>query len=868
VTRIAPGSLRFEHLREPLGVGTATPRISWRVEDAPQGWEQTAREIEAHDPESGALAWTTGRVSSSLSVLVPWAGPPLQSRQRLAVRARAWGPGGEATGWSQPAIVEAGLLSPADWIGRFVGPAWEETAGEPRPCPYLRKEFHGRAGLARARLYATALGVYEVEVNGRRVGDHVLAPGWTSYDHRLRYQAFDVTTLIREGPNAIGAVLGDGWYRGRIGFPGQSGEDLWGERLAFLAQLELTYADGTRAVVATDSSWRASTGPLLASSLYDGESYDARREMPGWSSPGFDDAGWEGVVEVERDLATLVAPEGPPVRRVEAIEPASVAAMPSGATLVDFGQNLAGVVRLTVEGPPGTEVTLRHAEVLERGELCTRPLRGAKATDRYILRGGGLETWEPRFTYHGFRYAEVSGWPGEVQPGALRAVVCHSDLERTGWFECSEPLLNRFHENVVWSMRSNFFDVPTDCPQRDERLGWTGDIAVFAPAACYLYDTAGFLSTWLADLAADQDAGGGVPVVVPDALGRRDPARIPFRGLQAIWGDAAVIVPWVLYERYGDEGILARQYASMKAWIDAVARAIGPARRWEDGFQLADWLDPAAPPERPAQAMTDPHLVATAYFAHAAGLLAKAAAVLGHGADADRYATLAAEVRDAFRHEYVTPSGRLVSDSQTAYALALAFGLVDGEEERAVAGRRLEALVRRNDYRVGTGFAGTPIILDALCLAGAEEAAVRMLLTRECPSWLYPLTMGATTVWERWDSLRPDGSVNPGQMTSFNHYALGAVADFIHRRIGGLAPLEPGYRRFEVAPIAGLEVTWAKARLRTPYGLAAVEWRREDGRLELDVTVPPSARAVVRPPAGGPSLEAASGAHHWSLPLR
>ncbi|HEY7801043.1 MAG TPA: alpha-L-rhamnosidase C-terminal domain-containing protein, partial [Dehalococcoidia bacterium] len=468
-------------------------------------------------------------------------------------------------------------------------------------------------------------------------------------------------------------------------------------------------------------------------------------------------------------------------------------------------------------------------------------------------------------TYHGFRYVEVDGWPGTLTADAIAGVVCHSDMERTGSFECSDAVINRFHENVVWSMKSNFFDVPTDCPQRDERLGWTGDITVFSPAACFLHDVAGFLTSWLADLAADQHESGVVPVVVPDVLSRRRAERgaLLDEAAQAVWGDAAVIVPWVVYERYGDSRILEAQYESMRRWVDAVARQAGPTRLWSRGFQFADWLDPAAPPEDPQRAMTDPHLVATAYFSHVAGVLSTIAGMLGHADDRDRYGALSEEAAAAFRREYVTASGRIVSDTQTAYALALRFGLLETAEQRQRAGRRLASLVRRNGYRVGTGFAGTAHVLDALCDAGETEAAFRMISERACPSWLYPVTMDATTVWERWDSLLPDGRVNSGQMTSFNHYALGATADWLQRRVGGLAPLEPGYRRIEVRPQFGAGIASAKTELETPYGRASSSWRLDGTQMELEVAVPPNTRARVVPPAGSAPIDVGSGTHRW-----
>ncbi len=851
--------LRVEHRRDALGLGTAHPRLSWIVATGATGWRQAAYEIAA-EGDSGRPRGQTGRIESDQSVLVAWPFAPLASRERLVVRVRVWGVDGRSSDWSAPRSLEAGLLHPTDWTARFVTPAWDEDTTRSQPSPFLRREFAVRGPVRKARLYLTALGVYEAQLNGAVVGDHVLAPGWTSYNHRLRYQTFDVTSLLREGRNAIGAILGDGWYRGRLGWGGGR-RNVYGDRLALLAQLEIEYIDGTADRVVTDESWRAATGPILASDLYDGETYDARRERPGWSAPGYDDRDWAGVRLLDRDLATLVAPTGPPVRRTELVRPVAITTSPSGQTIVDFGQNLVGRLRLTVRGEAGQTVTLRHAEVLENGGLCTRPLRHAAATDRYTLQGGGPETWEPRFTFHGFRYAEVSGWPGALGSDDLVAVVCHSDLERTGWFECSDPLINRLHENVVWSMRGNFLDVPTDCPQRDERLGWTGDIQVFAPTACFLYDTAGFLTSWLADLAADQSVTGVVPFVVPNIMdGPLPPA--------AAWGDAAVIVPWVLYQRFGDAGILADQFASMRAWVDHVAGVAGERYLWDEGFQFGDWLDPSAPPDRPGDARTDRYLVATAYFARSAELLGRAAGALGRTEDEARYLALAARVRQAFADEYVTPSGRVVSDSSTAYALALQFGLLRDDRQRRHAGERLAALVRENGYRVSTGFVGTPLLCDALCDVGEVDAAFRLLTQRECPSWLYPVTMGATTVWERWDSLRPDGSVNPGQMTSFNHYALGAIADWLHRVVGGLAPAAPGYRRLEVRPHLGGGLTHARARHQTPYGLAESAWRIEGDQVNLEVVVPPNTSARVTLPASDAEpVEVGSGTHRWSYPI-
>jgi alpha-L-rhamnosidase len=846
--------LRCELRDDALGIGTTAPRLSWVTDTQIPNWRQAAYEIEVDDRDSAQL-WSSGRVESPESVLVAWGAPPLVSRQRCSARVRVWGSDPGASAWSDPLSIEVGLLAAGDWSARFITPDWDEDTSHAQPCPMLRRDFQVRGPVAQARLHVSSLGAHEIELNGAAVGDHVLAPGWTSYHHRLRYQTFDVTALLRSGDNAIGALLGDGWYRGTLGFGGGR-RNVYGDRLALLAQLEVTYVDGTSEIISSDDRWRAATGPTLASDIYNGETYDARLEPHGWSAPGYDDRDWFAVRLLEQDLGVLVAPTGPPVRRTELVPPVEIRTSPSGRTIVDFGQNLVGRLRITVEGAAGTTITLRHAEVLEDGELCTRPLRNAACTDRYTLSGRRVETWEPRFTFHGFRYAEIDGWPGDLGAESVVAVVCHSDMERTGWFECSDDLVNRLHENIIWSMRGNFLDVPTDCPQRDERLGWTGDIQVFSPTATFLYDAAGFLTSWLGDVAADQYESGVVPMVIPDIL--------PFRSVPtAAWSDAAVIVPWALYQRYGNTAVLAGQYVSMCAWVDHVTELAGESRLWDRGFQFGDWLDPAAPPDRPREAQTDGHLVATAYFAHSTALLARTARVLGFEDDQSRYETLATEIRGAFRREYVSDAGRLVSDTPTAYALALQFDLLDGDDQRRHAGDRLARLAHQNEYRIATGFVGTPLICDALCDAGHTDTAFRLLMERACPSWLYPVTMDATTIWERWDSMLPDGSINPGDMTSFNHYALGAVGDWLHRTVGGLAPAAPGYRRIAIRPQPGGGLTWGRSRHRTPYGIAECAWRIEGTRLNVHATIPPNTTADVTLPGAAEPFEAGSGEHDW-----
>jgi alpha-L-rhamnosidase len=855
-----PTAPTVEHHREPLGIGEPTPRLSWTLSGAPDGWLQSHYEIEVDDHVGAPVRY---RRDSADQVLVPWPADALTSRARRSVRVRVSGavPGSRApelSEWSDSTEMEAGLLEPADWSAVMVTQDWDDDVATDNTPPRLRGTVALRAQPVRARLYATAHGLYELELNGTRVGDAALAPGWTSYSHRLRYQTYDVTDLLRSGNNVIGAWTADGWYRGRIGFRGGT-RNLYGDRIALLAQLEVTYRDGTTQVFGTDTSWRSAEGPIRLASLYDGERYDARDEQPGWSAAGFDDSTWRAVRTVERDPATLVAPMGPPVRCTEEVPPVAVLTSPSGKTILDFGQNLVGRLRISVRGERGHTLRLRHAEVLQDGELYTRPLRLAAATDEYTLRGGERETWEPRFTIHGFRYAELTGWPGQLAPGDVVARVYHTDMTRTGWFECSDPALNRLHENVRWSMRGNFVDVPTDCPQRDERLGWTGDIQVFAPTAGFLYDCAGMLSSWLADVAAEQEPDGTVPWYVPYIPG--GPMWTPNRP-GAVWGDVAVLTPYDLYIGFGDREVLRAQYESAKKWIECVDRLAGPDHLWNEGFQLGDWLDPSAPPDDPADAKADRYLFASAYFAHSTARLAEIAALIGESADAQRFAALAQDIRTAFWNAYGRPHGRTSDDAAASYSLALVFDLIPAEQ-RAAAGARLAELVANAGYRISTGFAGTPVIADALSATGHLDTAYRLVLQRECPSWLYAVEMDGTTIWERWDSMLPDGTVNPGQMTSFNHYALGAVADWLHRVVGGLAALEPGYRRLRIAPRPGGGLTSCTVRHQTPYGPAEVSWTVQGATLTVRATVPTGVSAVVDLPGRDP-FTVTSGTHEFT----
>jgi alpha-L-rhamnosidase len=731
-------------------------------------------------------------------------------------------------------------------------------------APLLRSEFgleDGHGPITRAMLHATAQGVFEAYLNGRPVSDDVLSPGWSSYEWRLRFRSYDVTSLLQPR-SVLGLALGNGWFRGRLGWSG--GRALYGKELAALAQLEIEFSDGHVQTVVTDESWAAGPSAVVFNDLYDGQAIDARRYSDAWLEPGFSDEAWTGVHPAELDFSTLTPYIGPPVRRQEELRPITIWTSPAGKTLVDFGQNLVGWVRASVQGPAGTTITLRHAEVLEKEELGTRPLRTAEATDRFIL-SGSEDTFEPTFTFHGFRYVEVDGWPGELTSDALTAFVVSSELRRIGEFECSNEMLNQLHRNVVWSLRGNFLDLPTDCPQRDERLGWTGDIAVFAPTATYLFDVDDLLRDWLRDLAAEQQAADGrVPPVVPDILKYVErPKTWPVPDATAIWSDAAIWVPWSLWWAYGDRQVLTDQFDSMVAHVRRIESLLSTTGLWEGGFQFGDWLDPTAPPEEPLLTKADDGVVATACLYRDAHILRDAATLLGRHEDAEYFGSLAERTRAAFNEHYVRPEGVIHSDAETTYALAIVFGLLDPEDEQ-VAGDRLDELVAKSGNHIQTGFAGTPFITHALTKTGHLDTAYRLLLQTECPSWLYPVTMGATTIWERWDSMLPDGTINPGQMTSFNHYAFGAVAYWMHQIIGGIAPLEPGYSRVLIAPQPGGDIQWARSSLESRHGTISVAWSRDgDGPIELEVVVPEGVTALVQLP-GTQERELDGGQHDLS----
>ncbi|PMD29240.1 glycoside hydrolase family 78 protein [Hyaloscypha variabilis F] len=861
----------FEHHHSGLGLSQPKPRVSWQFstgsnQEPVADWIQTAYELELTSPSTGKV--NVYHADSEQSVLVPWPAAALSSRECVTVR---W------TEWGESAIAEVALLHRSDWKASFVTSSQRFGDGPLQPVRF-RKDFAippEFTSAFKARLYITSLGVHDAYINGKPVSDVCFAPGWTSYKHRLNYSVYDVTSLLStEGTNTISAEVGEGWYATRLGF--KAGRRFcYGDELAVMAQLEIASPNSTDTFgVFSDGSWLCGPSSIQSSELYDGEVIDMRQEYLDWNSIGA--AGMSGKTKIlPWTSAALVSPDAPPVRVTESRSPVEIFFSKSGKVIVDFGQNLVGKLQVkSVLLPKGAHLSFKHAEVMEHGELGVRPLRFAKATDTIIGSGERITDWTPRFTFHGFRYVQVDGWPsvsGQPQKEDLSALVMHSDLKHRGFFNCSNGSVNQLHKNIVWSMRGNFLSIPTDCPQRDERLGWTGDIQVFCPSANYLFDTTGMLGNWLEDVAAEQleDGRGGIPpLVVPDVLPRNWP-HIP----QAVWDDVTILTPNDLYQYSADTELLRRQFVSMQTWLDnGVDR--GDDGLWNpEQWQLSDWLDPAAPPDDPGSSRTDDVLVADAYLVHVTKVFAHICEKLGKRSLSAKYAADSAKLKTQFQHKYITPYGNLMSNSQTGVALAIQFDLYATTEHRTVAANSLCKLVRRARFNIATGFAGTPAILHALTTVKLPQIAYRMLLEKSCPSWLYPVTMGATTIWERWNSMLPDGTINPGQMTSFNHYALGAVADWLHGSVGGISPLEPGWKVVKVRPVPGGNVTSAEVSFDGPYGVVSCSWKLEgNDHFTMTLVVPPNSTAVVTLPSeisnsvsdeDEPSRQVGSGRHHF-----
>lgn len=835
--------LRIEYLNNPVGIDEMAPRFFWKLDTERHNTNQTAYQLRVslntEFPNTSEAIWDTGEIPSSQSIQIVYQGPELQSKTLYYWQVRVWDNHGRVSPWSETAFWEMGLLSQHEWVAKWIEPAWEEDHSKPQPSPMFRKEFQLNKQIASARAYVSSLGLYELHINGKRIGDQVFTPGWTSFNNRVQYQTYDITNMLTNGENAIGIMLGDGWYRGFIGWGTQ--RNYYGTSLAFIARLDVTYTDGSKEVLLTDESWKGSTGPIVYSDIYKGEYYDARLEKQGWTRPGYQDQDWRFAKIVETPPSgKLIAPQGPAIRKIQELYPIDVVVTPQGDTVFDLGQNLVGWIRLQVSGPRGTKITLRHAETLDKdGNFYTENLRSADQVNHYILRGEGVEIWEPRFSFQGFRYVAISGYPGELKPEAITGVVIHSDMEPTGHFDCSHALVNQLQHNIIWGQKGNFLDVPTDCPQRDERMGWTGDIQVFARTANINMNTTAFLTKWLGDVTADQFESGSVPHVIPNVLG-------PTAGGAAGWGDASTVVPHTLYDYFGDERILDRQYESMKAWVEyAKGRAarLGDPHLWTGDFHFGDWLSFSANHSDYPGAYTTTDMIATAYFARSTYLLARAATILGKTHDAYAYNELFKSIKKAFQNEFVTPNARVISDTQTSLLLSLRYDLLP-DAMREKAAEQLLLNVRRRNH-LTTGFLGTPHLNHVLSEYGYSEQAYALLLRKSYPSWLYPVTMGATTIWERWDGIKPDGSFQDKGMNSLNHYAYGAIGEWLVKEVAGIKSSSPGYKTINIAPIPGGGLSFARAIQHTLYGTVSSAWNFENNRFILEVSVPANSSAEI-----------------------
>jgi alpha-L-rhamnosidase len=835
---------QFERVdvKEHVVPGTNTLAVRAANEDGPAGLiGQLVVEFESGEPLAASIdkSWRTSNQKEN-----DWQNPGFNDKD-----------------WA--AAVELAPLGQGPWGNQLS----EKSVGgaPPDPCPLLRKTFTLARPAARARLYATALGVYELRLNGRRVGEDVFAPGWTDYAKRLQYQTYDVTSLLVEGENVLGAILGDGWFQGKIGWMRRAHGVYGPGPTRLLLRLDVEKADGGRLVVTSDESWKGAPGPILQSDFMDGETYDARLERPGWDRAGFDAGGWDAVDVIEdKAPRKLVAQPDAGVRVTEELLPVSVKEPKPGVFVFDLAQNMVGWVRLRVSGPAGTAVTLRFAEMLNPdGTVYVANLRKAKCTDRYVLRGEGEEVWEPRFTFHGFRYVEVTGYPGRPGPGAVTGRVAHSAMPVHGSFSCSSKMLNKLQQNIVWGQRGNFLSIPTDCPQRDERLGWMGDAQIFVRTACFNMDAAAFFTKWCRDVVDAQNPDGAFADVAPRLSGVLPPDASP------AWGDAGVICPWVVYLCTGDRQILQEHYPAFVKWVEHVRRA-NPDLLWTKrvGNNYGDWVAVGS--------NTDKGVLATAYFAQTTRLVSRIAKVLGKEEDARKYEELFGRIRAAFNKAYVAPDGKIKSHTQTCYLLALRFDLLP-EGLRPAAVRYLVEDIRAHGTHLTTGFLGVGHLLPALSEAGQWDVAYRLLLNETFPSWGYSIKHGATTIWERWDGWTAEkGFQDPG-MNSFNHYSFGSVGEWMYAHIAGidLDPENPGYKRVLVRPRPGGGLTFAKGELQTPYGRVATEWRIEAKQFRLKVVIPPNATAVVTLPyarnarEGGRALSGAvqeigSGAYEFS----
>jgi len=858
---IGASSLRCEYLANPLAIDTREPRLSWTIESNARGARQTAYQIIVATTAASLAAnkgdlWDTGKVASNETIQIAYKGKPLQSRQQCFWRVRVWDENDKASSWSKPAQWSMGLLEPADWSAKWVGdklPSVENVS-----ATMLRREFKLSSKAKRAIVYASALGVYELHINGQRVGDQLLAPEFTDYNSRTQYQAYDVTELLRPGTNAIGAVLGDGWYAGGIGLARslvKKPRNIYGDHPRFIAQLEVELADGKKEGVATDDSWRTSReGPIRSSDILDGEAYDARREMPGWDAPAFDDKAWPAADAVSNVRTTLVAQPNEAIRVSREIKPISVNEPKPGVYVFDMGQNMVGWCRLKAQGAAGATVTIRHAEMLnDDGTIYTDNLRAAKQADTYTMRGidgpGGVETFEPHFTYHGFRYVEVTGLQTKRRPDAITGRVFHSAMTEAGSFECSDPTLNKLWQNILWTQRGNMLGIPTDCPQRDERLGWMGDIQIFVGTGIFNMNMAAFFTKWMRDVRDAQAEDGRFADFSPHPFGKD---KI-FTGVPG-WGDAGIVVPWRVWQQYGDKRMLAESLESGKRWVEFI-RSNNPDLLWKNkrGNDYGDWLNSDTLiyegfPSKGGQVPKE--IFATMMFAYAADLVSRMSQVLGKDDEAKKHKQLFEGIKAAFNKAYVAEDGRIKGDTQAGYALALHFDLLPEKLRPAAVKYMLEGIDRYKGH-MSTGFHSTYRMMLELTGSGHNDVAYKLINNHTFPSWGYSIENGATTIWERWDGyVKGRGFQNKG-MNSFNHYAIGAVGEWMYRIILGINndDTHPAYEHFVIRAYPGGGLSWAKGSYDSIRGKIESSWSVTGGKLRLDVRIPANTTANVYVPA-------------------
>ncbi|WP_163539909.1 alpha-L-rhamnosidase [Gracilibacillus sp. YIM 98692] len=830
--------VRCEYQQNPIGIDVREPRISWKLRSDQRNVKQASYQLQvAKDEKFADIIWDSQQVASDENLHIVLSDIDFHSRTRYFVRVKATDKNGNVSEWSDITFFEFGLVDASEWQANWITPPIDIN-GE--PCPKLATTFSTKGKVKRARIYATALGLYELQLNGQRVGEDYFTPGWTSYQSRLQYQTYDVTELLLDGINKWTGLLGNGWYKGNLAWEGE--REIFGDRLALLAQLHLEYEDGSEQVVKTDESWQVAESAIQMSEIYHGETYDSRIK----------EDNWQPVETLDHTKNILVAQENEPVRKIETIKPKELLTTPNGETVIDFGQNMVGWVAFDIEGESGQTVEIKHAEILDgEGNFYTANLRTAKQTNHYIISGNGKETFEPHFSFQGFRYVQLIGFKeNQLNLENFRGIVLHSDMEMTGDFQCSDPIINQLQHNILWGLKGNFLDVPTDCPQRDERLGWTGDAQMFIRTASYLANVGPFFTKWLRDLEADQEDDGGVPFVVPNVL---DTMEEPHEHTQprpfssAAWGDAAVICPWTLYIAYGDKRILAEQYNSMKAWVAYIKSQGENPYLWNTGFHFGDWLALDAKPDSYVGA-TDRPYVATAFFAYSTSLVKRIAKILDREEDYHYYAELETNIIQAFTDEFVTPNGKIAVPTQTGQILALMFDLVDSKAKtRAV--EKLQELLEETDYHLTTGFVGTPYLNHVLTENGMNDAAYKLLFQKDYPSWLYQITKGATTIWEHWDGIKEDGSFWSTDMNSFNHYAYGAIGDWLYRKVAGLELDEevPGFKQFTVKPYVGEGLDWTEATLESMYGEIKSAWKKDEaGNMQLEVNVPVNTSATIK----------------------